>query len=328
MTEPDPQLAAALRRVAAQLDARSTGREVVYGQYVRDLAELAPLRDRRSLPIVAIAAALVLVALIGGLAWRGTPDKTAVAQVPAGSRVLLTATGWGIVRYDEMPEGPGIHAETTFARADGVRVDLHERASDYNDEFMVGAPNATVLGQPATITDTPDHRTFWRRGTTDLELRGAMELSDAEWRTLLESLRPVDEATWRGALPKSVVLPDQRAEVVQLVLTGVPIPPGFDVEALTRGDTATTNDRYQVGAVTLGAVVCSWIDEWTRAGARGDDAARQRAYDALASSARWPFLREMDEQGDYPEAIWQVAGMLADPTRRGAENGLPFHCSR
>jgi hypothetical protein len=276
--------------------------------------------------VVAVAAALVLMALVGVLALRDASGPSTVAHAPVGSRLLLTATGWGIVRYDELREGAGVHAETTFARADGTRVDLHERPTGYNDEHMVAAPNATVLGVPAIVTDTSDHRTFWRNGATDLELRGAVELRDDEWRALLASLRTVDESTWRGALPTSVVLPEQRAEVVQLALSGVPLPTGFDVDKLT--GTITSYDRYQVGAAVLGPVVCAWLDRWDDATARGDGAARQEARQALASAAAWPFLREMDEEGDYPEAVREVAAKLDDPTSSGKENGRPFDCSR
>lgn len=326
MTEPDPQLAAALRRMATRLDEQAEARAGAAPAYATAEPCAADGRHRRSRPLVAVAAALVLVALTVALARRDTSDHSAVAQAPPATRILLTATGWGIDRYDEQREGSGVHAETTFVRADGVRVDLHERATDYNDEFMEGEPNATVLGEPAHVTDTADHRTFWRRGETDLELRGAMELGDAEWRALLDSLRLVDDQAWRGALPESVVLPEQRADVVRLVLTGVPLPQGFDVDALT--GSITSYDRYQVGAAVLGPVVCAWLDQWDDATARVDTAAIQQAHQALATAPGWPFLREMDDEGDYPEAIREVSRKLDDPTSAGKEGGQPFDCSR
>jgi hypothetical protein len=37
----------------------------------------------------------------------------------------------------------------------------------------------------------------------------------------------------------------------------------------------------------------------------------RRAVTAMASSHGWPILLEMDEEGDYPKVLWQIADAMA-----------------
>jgi hypothetical protein len=84
----------------------------------------------------------------------------------------------------------------------------------------------------------------------------------------------------------------------------VPLPPGFDRTAL---DGAGTNSPYYFGAAVIGRVGCAWIAEWKRADEAGDKAAVQRVVVAMRSSHDWKVLRDMAEEGGWPESVWSVA---------------------
>ncbi len=44
----------------------------------------------------------------------------------------------------------------------------------------------------------------------------------------------------------------------------------------------------------------------------GDEAAANQASEAMATSRSWPILNEMNVEGDYPEAFWEVADGMVD----------------
>jgi hypothetical protein len=68
------------------------------------------------------------------------------------------------------------------------------------------------------------------------------------------------------------------------------VPPGFDATALQSEDSIADHSSL---AVKVGnAVACSWAESWIAARAAGDQAAAQRAVDAMAGSADWPIIRK------------------------------------
>jgi hypothetical protein len=106
-------------------------------------------------------------------------------------------------------------------------------------------------------------------------------------------------------MPPSVVLPAKTGEAVQGMLAGLPLPAGFDSGKLA-GD-AAVRDRYQLGAKVSGAVACAWLKQWVDARRAGDTGAERAAERALATSHRWPILKEMSAGGAYPEVLWGLA---------------------
>ncbi len=66
-----------------------------------------------------------------------------------------------------------------------------------------------------------------------------------------------------------------------------------------------------MGARVVGAVTCSWLDQWIDAAASGDSERQAEAVDALLSSKSWSILLEMDVDGDYPEVVWEYADAIA-----------------
>jgi hypothetical protein len=113
-------------------------------------------------------------------------------------------------------------------------------------------------------------------------------------------------------MPASVVLPANTAEAVNEMLDGIPLPNGFDRSKLKAG--AIVRDRYQLGARVSGAVACAWIGQWVQASRSGDAVAATAAVEAMQTSRRWPILREMNREGDYPEVLWGLAVAMKSNT--------------
>ncbi|MEZ5098782.1 MAG: hypothetical protein R3C15_03055 [Thermoleophilia bacterium] len=257
----------------------------------------------------AIAAGAVVVASDrddSGQAWAA--EVVRVAE--AAPRLLVDAPGWRVVRADQFAVGDG---EMTFARGDAVlelrwipRAGLGDRGAKLAEGADVDV-RLPVLGREARVLGYPDDdefRALWVDGDAYVELRGAAPDLDA-FAALLDRLRRVGVDEWLTAMPVSVVRPAARAEVVAEMLRGLPLPPGLDVDALGRGD--VVRDRYQLGAAVAGRVACGWLDRWAAGKRAGDDAAMREAAAAMATSRAWPILREMQAQGAYPDAVWELA---------------------
>jgi len=136
------------------------------------------------------------------------------------------------------------------------------------------------------------------------EVRGA-GMARAAYLDLLTQLRWTDQAGFEASLPESSVTGAERGDVVEQMLSDVPVPPDWE-----KPD-STETDRYQLGAAVAGSVACQWIAEFERATRSGDQAAASQAADAMATSRDWAILREMDATGDYPEVLWELADEMA-----------------
>ncbi|WP_262849234.1 hypothetical protein [Mumia quercus] len=126
---------------------------------------------------------------------------------------------------------------------------------------------------------------------------------------VIDTIRGVSVTTWLKAMPPEIVTPARATEVVDELLTGVPLPPRFDRGALAD---LGTNDRYQLSAQVLERVVCGWTGELQRADEAGDAGASRAAREALASGREWPLLAPMDARGEYADGVRAVAEAAAD----------------
>ena len=238
-------------------------------------------------------------------------------------RFLVTADGWTVTRADEFS---AVDGEMTFGNGPRT-LELSWRSGSFADWVAdraqsSGPPSAvTIAGSTATLfqyTGSSDFTALWRVGGNTMELRGVFP-TRADYLAVAGTLEPVDVDTWLRAMPASVVRPDQRSDAVRGMLKGIPLPAGFDVDALV-GRT-TVSDRYQLGAAVSGAVACGWIESWVTATAHGDTAAAHEAAQAMAGSHHWAILNEMNPDGDYPEVLWEYADAMngirdLDPNRQ------------
>jgi hypothetical protein len=261
----------------------------------------------------------VLLLLPGGGDRVGTsPDRAWAAPLvrvaQAVPRLLITEPGWTVSRADQFTVDEG---EMTFT--DGNRtIDLH-----WSDrEFAAFVNNSRDKTERVGSVDVPGGEAIvlryegpgeyftalWPSGRYTMELRSS-DLSMDELRGVLASLRPVSIDAWLRAMPASVVLPARTHKAVDEMLTGIPLPPDFDIAAL--GSAARLRDRYQLGAQVAGAVACAWIERWVEARREGDDVAAAAAAETMQGARDWPILREMSAEGDYPEVLWEYGDAMA-----------------
>jgi hypothetical protein len=150
----------------------------------------------------------------------------------------------------------------------------------------------------------------WSESGYGLLARGAAP-DLAAFTALVGTLHEANVDAWLSAMPQSVVKPNGRSKVVLDMLDGVPLPPGFDVAPLLRGDDATVVDRYQLGAQVAGAVACAWIDRWIDAKHTDDTVGVQQAVRALTTSHDWRVLHDMQAEGEYSPVLWSYADAVA-----------------
>lgn len=290
-------------------------------------ASAAPRRGRlRPVFILATAAVVVAVGMLVrdsvGVRTLAPAAPPTTAARPDSIRVVVDLPGWRISRADEhdgggqmtFTDGKG-QAELTWEKGDATafeaKVENRAAESDLREAMVIAGTSGVLL----RYTGTSDYLGLWGKAGTLLELRGTAS-NPEDFAKLLAALRPVDEATWLAALPKSAVTPDERSSTIDELLADVPLPPGFDKESLRSA--AEVKGRYQLGAQVVGAVTCGWITDWVSAKRAGDAARVAAAVEALGTSRQWPVLLEMESQGGYPGVVWQYAdGVAADGTVMG-----------
>jgi hypothetical protein len=243
----------------------------------------------------AISAFLILSGWLEG-PGGGRPEFAAAAiQIAeANPRLLVSEPGWRIVRADEFELAEG---ELTFS--DGShQFDVNWYPAGQYERFLrdrasVSSPErGTLLGQQATTVDygREEYATMLSpQGKVFIEVRGQLG-SKAAYEEILRSLQPVDVDTWLSAMPASTVRPEARAAAVDEMLRGIPLPPAFDATALRSEDSISDRDSL---AVKVGnAVACAWTTSWIAAGEAGEEAAADRAVEAVEGSDSWPIVRE------------------------------------
>jgi hypothetical protein len=152
---------------------------------------------------------------------------------------------------------------------------------------------------------------YWYEGAHLIEMRASVP-DLAAFRERLEWLRRVGAEDWLDAMPARVVKAADYSATVESMLTGIPLPPGFDPSRLkTEG---ITTDRYQVGAAVGGAVACGWFRTWDEALEADDSATVKKAEVVLLGSESWPIFREMAKEGAYPETVIEYAEKM--PSRK------------
>jgi hypothetical protein len=295
-------------------------------------------RHRRWLVAAAAAAAVAVTVALPAYLLRGDPGTERVAGAPPAAtptgaspapapepsaapaagprdRVLLDLAGWTLDNlYDSYGGGKGWSAQYTDGTR-GIEIVAYPEAT-YEDR--AGDLTPTVVPSPSgsvfEVSVLGTTALMWENGVDDLrvavppqnglylEILGGQDR--AEFEELLGHLRWVDTATFAASLPDGFVGPDDELEVAREMLADVPLPPGTTVEQLPQGE---INARYHFAAGIIGQVVCRWYEIGVAARGSGDTAAAEQAVAALASSREWAVLQEMQAEGGYPDAVWEVA---------------------
>ena len=142
------------------------------------------------------------------------------------------------------------------------------------------------------------------------EIDGEPFASRDEFVEFVDGLRMVDPVTWSRSLPAGIVGPDDWPTEVAAVLRDIPVPEGFDPAAAS--PPTATLDRYQLGAKLTGAVTCAWLDVWADALAADEPERARQAIDALATAPDWTILVELDAQGGWSDALWDITKRAVD----------------
>lgn len=248
------------------------------------------------LACVAIGAAVVLIAG-GSVSGKGEPEYAAAAieVAEANPRLLVTEPGWTVTRAYQFEPGEG---EMTFS--DGSHhFDVHWRPAESYESYrrdradVSSSTSSRLLGRAATTVHygRGEYATMLApQGAVFIEVRGRLESKQA-YEALLRSLRPVDIDTWLAALPASIVRPPDRASTVESMLREVPLPPGFDVAALSEETSFLDGKQF---AVKVGsAVACGWFDSWVAATRAGDEAAAVEAAKVMLAASDWPVMQQI-----------------------------------
>jgi len=156
---------------------------------------------------------------------------------------------------------------------------------------------------------------IWKEEGRLLEMRAwVSNLADFEER--LGWLTQVDSETWLDAMPAKVVKAADHDATVREMLKEIPLPATFKPSRIP--DEGLTTNRDQVAGAVTGTVACLWFRQWGQARRTGDRASELQAERAMATSRRWPILRELSNGGGSPPLIWQLAaGMPSGEGRRG-----------
>jgi hypothetical protein len=273
------------------------------------VAATARRRRGRSRLLLAAAAAIVAAVAIGAIVNSGLRTEPVWAAelvefAESSPLMLIDDPSWNVVYAD----GYGNEGEMRFS--DEVReADLFWRAGELStwldDRLNSGEERGTVdiAGATATIvqyTGAEDYTALWQDDGHVLEFRTTSS-SVEEFSDLLGSLVTVDVDRWLSAMPASVIATAHQPEAIAGMLDGIPLPVGFDPDALAV-DT-DIKDRYQLGAQVVGQVSCAWIEQWLAANEAGDTVAARQALDAMDTSSGWPIVQEMNEEGAYGSVL-------------------------
>jgi hypothetical protein len=292
------------------------------------------LHSRRTRWVAPLAAAAVVAGLAGGTrGWqqhRPAPDGSdhvASLGLPEGQSVVLDAPGW---KVDSL-SGDGLvfrngDADLEITSYDADQYDSYVTDREHIEEEPVDGRPITVLGRPALMWaySSTDHTAI--RGVEGgrwMEFR-AQGLDEAAYLELLGRLRLTSEDEFAASLPESYVAEDERSAVAGEILADIEAVSGagFPEGAAPSFSDGEAKDRYQFGAEVVGAYTCAWLESYENARSHDQNGQAQQALTVLGTSHVWPILRSMDEDGDYPDVLWQIAdearaGQLQEWYREG-----------
>ncbi len=269
----------------------------------------APRRASRIATVFAVAT-ISAVAAVAALRLQTEVDPAqpayaaeAIEVAMANPRLYVSAPGWRVTGVDQFDvDGGEIYLSDGTYDLQITWYPARYYDTYYDDRTSVGPypTTATVLGQELRTVrydeaaDTDFATILPARGAVFVEIRGDLG-SLAYYREVLASVEVVDIDTWLGALPDDVVFQDERSDLIDQMLEGVPLPAGFDDAALREDHGLGSTRALQAQVVTT--VGCGWYHQLESARQTGNEPARREASAALAGSSQWPVVADADPDG-------------------------------
>jgi len=290
----------------------------------RTLDEPTPVPGRnRGRWLAPVAAAAVVAGIVTGSLWASglLPDEdSSMADQPgaggAGDRPVLDVPGWEVTSTESGDDGYG---EVSYEKGAGQLTITWYPADSYasyvvDREHIVDPPApgepVEVLGKSGQLWaySNDDHTVirevedgFW------IEFRGS-GMDKAGYLALLERLTMKGRDGFQASLPEDFVTDDERRAAIDSMLAGITAATGVEgpngTPVRVRSD---QSDPYQLGAAVAGAYACAWLEAYDNAVTHEQPAQAAEAARVLGTSRDWPVLDEMNERGDYPEAIWDYS---------------------
>jgi hypothetical protein len=229
-------------------------------------------------------------------------------SLPISIRQRKAELNWyGPAEISAQERRDGIPALDTVEKVFRFRV--ADRA--YSAEVTTTAP---VLGTTAKVFQyeggAPGDRditSLWIEGGRVLEFRSSVP-DMAAFKRRLASLEKVDVATWLDAMPASVVKSADQPKAIGEILSGIDLPPGFTAADVP--DEGLSTDHYQLGALTVSSVACTWFARWAAGRLEGNRSKVEEAVNAMAGAKGWPILQEMSKEGAYPQVVESLAAAM------------------
>jgi hypothetical protein len=334
-------------RMAEQGDYEEADRRPKRGIIRRGSGPRALVRPVAVVLCVGLAAALVLIGLGngGGGSTPGGGPHPPLAQPPfadaairwakVSPRLLVTESGWYVQTISENGDGTGEIDWTDGGHGpEGLHYleiswfpsrEYNNLVKDRSEGGQYPPTDTTVLGKQAkTFHEGPtaDYDTFVPPdGDVVVEVRGDVGSEDGYFH-LLQTIEPTSVNGWLSAMPASVLETADRSTAVDSMVNDIPLPPGMNESELQglvaqrlKGQNLVS--RYNLGAAVTSVVSCNWLDSWVAAKESGDQAAAQRAVDAMATAPHWTILDQMKSEGDWPSAITEYGDAIRTGTHLG-----------
>lgn len=241
----------------------------------------------------------------------------AVRVAEAAPRYLVDLPGWKITNANQFS---GQQGQLVFGNG-SRELELTWFEPNAEEKRRIASLEAAGQGRTANVqgshvTVFSEHNEHGQRFTAhwftdDFALRAQGYASNpSEFTAILTALRAVGVEEWLNAMPVGVVRPDNKASVVDEMLSDIPVPPGMDLDQIR--SEASVLDRYQLGAKVVGRVACGWITQWKEGRLSGDAVSAQLATEAMARARDWDILREMASQGGFSQVVWDFADAMLD----------------
>ncbi len=230
------------------------------------------------------------------------------APLPPSIRQRKAELNWyGPLKVSTQERDEGIPELDTTEKVFRFRVEDRANGAEVRTTAPVLGTTAEVFQYRGGSPGDRDITSLWIEGGRVLEFRSSVP-DMATFKRRLASLEKVDTTTWLDAMPASVVKSADQPKAIQEILSGIDLPPGFTAADVP--DEGLSTDRYQLDALVVSSISCTWFARWATGRLEGNEAQVKESVDAMAGAKSWPPMQEMSEEGAYPQVVESLAAAM------------------